>query len=62
MTTYRTVATFHIEVKIVQEYLRKKWVIQQFTKPAIPEQNAHIESYYSIMEIGPLMRSCLSEI
>jgi putative transposase len=25
-------------------------VIQEFTKPATPEQNAHIESYHSLME------------
>ena len=50
------------EATIVQEYLRKKGVIQEFTKPATPEQNAHFESYHSIMEIGPPMRYCLSEI
>lgn len=35
---------------IVQEYFVKKGVSQEFTKPATPEQNAHIESYHSIME------------
>jgi len=34
----------------VQEYLRKKGVEQEFTKPATPEQNAHIESYHSVLE------------
>lgn len=34
----------------VRNYFDKKDVIQEFTKPATPEQNAHIESYHSIME------------
>ena len=34
----------------VRNYFSKKDVIQEFTKPATPEQNAHIESYHSIME------------
>lgn len=34
----------------VRKYFNKKDVIQEFTKPATPEQNAHIESYHSIME------------
>lgn len=34
----------------VQQYFKGKNVIQEFTKPATPEQNAHIESYHSIME------------
>jgi len=34
----------------VQQYFKDKNVIQEFTKPATPEQNAHIESYHSIME------------
>ncbi len=39
-----------MEASIVQEYFRELGVIQEFTKPATPEQNAHIESYHSIME------------
>jgi putative transposase len=35
---------------LVQQYFRDKNVIQEFTKPATPEQNAHVESYHSIME------------
>ena len=35
---------------LVQQYFQNKNVIQKFTKPATPEQNAHIESYHSIME------------
>lgn len=35
---------------LVQQYFRDKNVVQEFTKPATPEQNAHIESYHSIME------------
>jgi putative transposase len=38
------------EADIVQHYLRKKSVTQEFTKPATPQQNAHIESYHSIVE------------
>ncbi len=34
----------------VRDYFEDKGVIQEFTKPATPEQNAHIESYHSIME------------
>ncbi len=34
----------------VQKYFEKKKVTQEFTKPATPEQNAHIESYHSIIE------------
>jgi putative transposase len=35
---------------LVQKYFKDKNVIQEFTKPATPQQNAHIESYHSIME------------
>lgn len=34
----------------VQKYFEKRQVTQEFTKPATPEQNAHIESYHSIIE------------
>jgi transposase InsO family protein len=34
----------------VQKYFEKMKVVQEFTKPATPEQNAHIESYHSIIE------------
>ena len=34
----------------VQEYFRDKQVKQEFTKPATPQQDAHIEAYHSIME------------
>jgi transposase InsO family protein len=30
--------------------MKQPFVIQEFTKPATPEQNAHIESYHSIAE------------
>jgi putative transposase len=33
-----------------QEYFKNKNITQEFTRPATPEQNAHIESYHSIME------------
>lgn len=35
---------------LVQNYFKDKNITQEFTKPATPEQNAHIESYHSIME------------
>lgn len=38
------------EADIVQKYLKEKGVTQEFTKPATPQQNAHIESYHFIME------------
>ena len=34
----------------VQKYFARLKVIQEFIKPATPEQNAHIESYHSIVE------------
>lgn len=39
-----------MESILVQEYFVGKGVTQEFTHPATPEQNAHIESYHSIME------------
>jgi hypothetical protein len=33
-----------------QKYFENKNVDQEFTRPATPEQNAHIESYHSIVE------------
>lgn len=36
--------------KLVRQYFENKDVIQEFTRPATPQQNAHIESYHSIME------------
>ena len=41
---------------IVQEYFVEKGVSQEFTKPATPEQNAHIENYHSIMESAVCQR------
>lgn len=37
------------ESNLLREYLESKEIIQEFTKPATPEQNAHIESYHSII-------------
>ncbi len=34
----------------VQKYFERKNIVQEFTKPATPEQNAHIEAYHSIIE------------
>jgi putative transposase len=36
--------------ELVQTYFKDKNVTQEFIKPATPEQNAHIESYHSIVE------------
>ncbi len=44
------------EALIVQGFLKNKGVIQEFRKPATPEQNAHIESYHSIMESAVCQR------
>jgi putative transposase len=35
---------------VVQEFLKENGITQEFTKPGTPQQNAHIESYHSIME------------
>ena len=34
----------------VQKYFESKNVVQEFCKPSTPQQNAHIESYFSIVE------------
>ncbi len=39
-----------MESHVVQLYFADRQIIQEFTKPATPEQNAHIESYHSIIE------------
>lgn len=41
---------------LVQEFLAESNIFQEFTKPATPEQNAHIESYHSIMESAVCQR------
>jgi putative transposase len=38
------------ESNLIREYFISKGIEQEFTKPATPEQNAHIESYHSILE------------
>jgi transposase InsO family protein len=37
------------ESNLVRDYFEAKGIDQEFTKPATPEQNAHIESYHSII-------------
>lgn len=44
------------EAAMVQQYLSDKGITQEFTKPATPQQNAHIESYHSIMESAVCQR------
>ena len=38
------------EANMVRQYLRDADIIQEFTQPATPQQNGHIESYHSIIE------------
>lgn len=40
----------------VQEYFIQKNITQEFTKPSTPQQNAHIESYHSIVESAVCQR------
>ncbi len=35
---------------LTQKYLKGKGIIQEFTKPATPQQDAHIEAFHSIIE------------
>ncbi len=44
------------EALIVQEYLKQKGITQEFTKPATPQQNGHIEAYHSILESAVCQR------
>lgn len=46
----------------VQDYFVDKKVTQEFTKPATPEQNSHIESYHSIMESAVCQRFEFNDI
>jgi transposase InsO family protein len=41
---------------LVPQYFTEKNIIQEFTKPSTPQQNAHIESYHSIMESAVCQR------
>lgn len=36
--------------KLTQDYLLNEGIIQEFTKPATPQQDAHIEAFHSIIE------------
>lgn len=38
------------ESTLLRDYFISEGITQEFTKPATPEQNAHIESYHSILE------------
>lgn len=40
------------ESTLVREYFVSAGIAQEFTKPATPEQNAHVESYHSVLERG----------
>ena len=38
------------ESEVVRSYFAEQGTIHEFTKPATPEQNAHIEAYHSILQ------------
>lgn len=40
----------------VQDFFLKQGIYQEFTKPATPQQDAHIEAYHSIMESAVCQR------
>lgn len=40
----------HFEAQLVQKYFAERQIVQEFTQPATPQQNAHIEAYHSIVE------------
>lgn len=47
----------------VQKYFKEKTgITQEFTKPATPQQDAHVESYHSIMESAVCQRFELNDI
>lgn len=46
----------------VQSYFTRKGVFQEFTKPATPQQDAHIEAYHSIMESAVCQRFEFSDL
>jgi putative transposase len=48
--TGHTAAAARFIAEMVQRYFKDKQIVQEFTKPATPQQNSHIESYHSIME------------
>lgn len=48
--------------EMVQLYFKGKQIIQEFTKPATPEQNSHIESYHSIMESAVCQKFAFSSL
>ena len=47
---------------LLQKYFVKKKVMQEFTKPATPQQNSHIESYHSIMESAVCQRFMFKDL
>jgi len=50
------------EASLVQEFLKSKGITQEFTKPATPQQNAHIESYHSVLESAVCQRIELEDL
>jgi putative transposase len=50
------------ESNLVRTYFEDKGIIQEFTKPATPEQNAHIESYHSIINRAICQRFELKDL
>ena len=39
-----------MESELVRKYLADEGVLQEFTRPATPQQNGHIEAYHSIVD------------
>lgn len=50
------------ESNLVREYFAKQNIIQEFTLPATPQQNAHIESYHSIIQSAICSRMELTNL
>lgn len=50
------------ESNLVRTFLSNRNINQEFTRPATPEQNAHIESYHSILEKVICRRYCFESI
>ena len=39
-----------MESELVRKYLTNEGILQEFTRPATPQQNGHIEAYHSIVD------------
>lgn len=50
VVTVRSDNGSQFESHLVRTFLAKNDIVQEFTRPATPQQNGHIESYHSILE------------